>query len=353
MNFLERLRTSAEDNKSIVCMGLDPVIESMPEKHSRDSINGVPGYFREIFQEMINQRIFPGAFKPNQGFYLRHDNPMGIKEDFSGSIALAKVLGMLEDLFPLTPVILDYKRGDIAKSSANYAAEGFESWRADAVTIAPYMGTDSVMPFIGYCNEVQEKGVYILNRTSNPGAQDFQGSRVIPGDIEIENIIEERLREFFRRSRAVPDEKLYSEWIIASDESNFVRQGMRESFRETINDSSMPFYMAVAEKIIKWAEDKPGVGAVVGATSLDELELLVQMYSGKDIPLLIPGVGGQGGKADEVINVLRDAGYDLSLARINSSSGLTHPWKNAPAPDDYAKVCVEELNKLNEAIGYK
>jgi orotidine-5'-phosphate decarboxylase len=71
--------------------------------------------------------------------------------------------------------------------------------------------------------------------------------------------------------------------------------------------------------------------------------------------LLIPGVGGQGGKADEVVAKLREAGYDLSLARINSSSELTHPWakKNEPAPEDFAKVCVEQLHKLNEQTAYK
>ncbi len=299
MNFLEKLRESAIETGSIVCMGLDPVIEAMPEELARFGVNRVPEYFESIFREMIYQKVFPGAFKPNEGFYLVHDK--SIQEAFPGSGALARVLKILESRFPRIPVILDYKRGDIAKSSANYAAVGFESWGTDAVTVSPYMGTDSIMPFGDYCNDEQGRGIYILNRTSNKGAEDFQNLPVVVGD------------------------------------------------------ETMPLYMVVALKIKEWAKDHPGVGAVIGATSLEELTDLAGLYVGKNIPLLIPGVGGQGGSAEEVVSRLSDVGYGLKLARINSSSGLTHPWakKKQAAPDDYAKVCVEELNKLNEAIGFK
>lgn len=301
MNYLERLANSAEKRESIVCMGLDPVLEAMP-KSSTYGVSGVPWFFEKIFREMIDQKVFPGAFKPNEGFYSSHDKPM--EDDFSGSNALARVLKMIRKTFPDIPVILDNKRGDIAKSSANYAVEGFEGWQVDAVTVSPYMGSDSVGPFIEYCNNEQGKGIYILNRTSNKGAEDFQ------------NLIMDRSH----------------------------------------------LYEIVGKKIIEWATDHPGVGAVIGATSPQELGILVNLYMNRDInyhnnqiPLLISGVGGQGGSADEVVAALRDAGYDLRLARINSSSGITHPWakQKQTAPSDYAKICVGELNKLNEAIGFK
>ena len=259
---------------------------------------------------MKAQGVFPGAFKPNQGFYVSHDQPRGTEEDhkdirFDGSRALSDVMELIEHPkynfpkhdFPDIPIILDSKRGDIATSSANYAREGFNVWGAGAVTVAPFMGSDSVGPFAEFCTQ-EGKGVYILCRTSNPGAGDFQNLQTADGT---------------------------------------------------------PFYIHVARKIAEWAKDSPGVGAVVGATAPDELSRIVEELAGKDIPLLIPGVGGQGGSAEDVMQRLRDGGYDTGIVRINSSSGLTHPWakKKEPVPDDYAKVCVAQLAKLNEQIGYK
>lgn len=299
MNYLEKLKDSAKKNNSIVCMGLDPVIKAIPQTWNPENIPYITDFIHEIFLEMKKQNVLPGAFKPNQGFYVELDN--GREKNFNGSSHLANIMNLIEKEFPGTPIILDPKRGDIAKSSANYAVEGFESWRADAVTVSPYMGTDSVGPFAEYCNDERGKGVYVLNRTSNKGAKDFQNLEVV------------------------------------------------------IGDKVIPLYMVVANKIIEWSKDHPGVGAVVGATSPDELSDLAKLYAGKDIPLLIPGVGGQGGSGKVVRERILDAGYDPSLARISSSSGITHPWakKKEKAPEDFAKVCVEELNKLNEQISYK
>jgi orotidine-5'-phosphate decarboxylase len=291
-NYLDQLKKSAKENNSIVCMGLDPVISAMPSEYAELGITGVALYFEELFNEMNAQKVLPGAFKPNQGYYLRHDKPL--QDNFAGSKTLACIINMIKQQFPEIPIILDYKRGDIATSSANYAAEAVDSWESDAMTVAPYMGFDSVGPFAD-----TGKGVYILNRTSNKGAVDLQDLNVIK------------------------------------------------------NGKEMSLYEAVAYKIIEWAEFFPGVGAVVGATYPDELGKIAKIYSGKHIPLLIPGVGGQGGRADEVISRLIDANYDLSIARINSSSGLTHPWKEPPVPEDYAKVCVAELDKLNRQINFK
>ncbi|RJQ16766.1 orotidine-5'-phosphate decarboxylase [Candidatus Woesearchaeota archaeon] len=296
MTYLQKLRNSAEQTKSVVCMGLDPVVEAMPERYAVAGIKGVPAYFHELFREMLSQKVFPAAFKPNEGFYVVHDNPR--RGEFFGSITLATVIGEIERLFPGIPIILDSKRADIAKSSLNYAKHIFEKWDVDATTISPYMGSDSVFPFTQFCNF--EKGVYILNRTSNSGAADIQDAAG-PGSMQC----------------------LYSH--------------------------------VVAPKIAEWAAQMSGVGAVVGATSLPELEDLARFYAEKDVPLLIPGVGGQGGKADEVANVLRNSGYDLRLARINSSSDLTHPWHKhrQPAPADYARVCVDNLREMHEQIGLK
>ena len=84
------------------------------------------------------------------------------------------------------------------------------------------------------------------------------------------------------------------------------------------------------------------------------MKTLVALYQQYHVPLLIPGVGSQGGSAKEVMQILREEGYDLSIVRINSSSGITHPWKTRDKfPNNYSEVCVNALAKLNEEIAYK
>ena len=287
MSYIDLLRESAKEAGNIVCMGLDPVLSVLPESDAsiRERIGS---YFSEMFRRMRLEGVAPAAFKPNIGYYQSLDNPRA--EDFSGSLALVDVLELLESYFPGIPVILDSKRGDIAKSSENYAKEAFDAWQADAVTVSPYMGHDSVLPFV-----YPDKGVYVLNRTSNPGAVDFQDQTVLD---------------------KVDEKDLY------------------------------PLYTAVAHHITAWSSEHPGIGAVVGATSPKELGIIALLYAGRNIPMLIPGVGSQGGSAEEVIAMMKGAGYDLLLARINSSSGLTHPWKKGAAPEDWLDQCMNAMHKL-------
>lgn len=283
MNYLELLKQSAQDAGNVLCMGLDPVVDACPcaEKNVLDRISD---YFEQIFDQMKKRNVRVAAFKPNLGYYAHLDRPMEGK--FDGSLALANTIRMLRDLFPDTPIILDSKRGDIATSSLNYAEEAFTAWKADCVTISPYMGTDSVMPFA-----FEDKGAYILNRTSNPGGKDLQNR---------------------------------------------------------IEQSGEPFYMTVAKTIAMWHGEHSGMGAVVGATNLKEFEDIAAFYADKEVPMLIPGVGSQGGTAPEVMDLMKKTGYPLYLARINSSSGLTHPWKKAPAPEDYLDRVFAGLNKLTK-----
>ncbi len=285
-SYLDQLKDSYAHTGSLVCMGLDPIVEFLPVQS--DSVRAdLNTFYRTIFKEMNLLGVYPGAFKPNIGYYSALDRPL--EEDFTGSLALADLLEMLQNFFPGIPVIMDSKRGDIARSSQNYAVEAFDSWNADAITVSPYMGTDSVSPFM-----VAEKGIYVLNRTSNPGGKDLQNLQVDGEDL----------------------------------------------------------YLKVADVIIEWSRQHAGVGAVVGATSPAELEAVAKRYadSGAQIPLLIPGVGSQGGSASEVVSRLKSSGYDLALARINSSSGITHPWKGNPIPEDWEDVVVGNLRTLNEEI---
>ena len=160
MDFNQKLICAAEENKSIVCMGMDPVMEKLPVEGKPETV--IPRFFDDILEGMVAEDVFPGMVKPNYAFFAQYG--------FGGLKALKEVIASYRKQGFI--VLLDAKRGDIGKTSAAYAKEVFDFWGADAVTIAPYMGSDSVGPFIDYCDKGY--GVYILNRTSNKGAVDIQ-----------------------------------------------------------------------------------------------------------------------------------------------------------------------------------
>jgi orotidine-5'-phosphate decarboxylase len=278
MNYLEMLKAEAEEKQSIVCMGMDPVLEKIPIKGNAEE--AITKFFAEILAAINKSDSKPSIVKPNYAFYAQYG--------FDGLRALRNVIDLYKKAGFM--ILLDAKRGDIGTTSAAYAREAFEFWGADAVTIAPYMGSDSVGPFIDWCDK--GKGVYILNRTSNKGAIDLQN----------------------------------------------------------IDAGGMPVYMRTAEKIIEWG--KPGTGAVVGATYPKELEEISSLFvgSGKQLPLLIPGVGSQGGSAADVVATLKKTDNPLWLHRINSSSGIIFAYEKQKT-DDFAGAALKEIEKLNREIG--
>ncbi len=293
MIYIDKLIKSTRKSGSIICMGIDPVCEYLPEIEGTVE-ERIVFFFKALFSEMIKRKVIPGAFKPNLGVFTALDRPR--ENAFDGSLALAKILSFLDELFPLTPIILDYKRGDIARSSENYAKEGFVTWGCDSVTVSPWMGSDSVRPFFKEA-ALYNGGVYLLNRTSNPGGKEFQNA------------------------------------VLA--------------------ENGQPLFKRVAEKLVHWAGEYPGTGAVVGATSLDELEEITAYFSGKEIPLLIPGVGSQGGSALDVVHILKQNDYTIPLVRINASSGITHPWAKTgnAVPRGWKQLCVDNLERLNDEAG--
>lgn len=282
MNFNEQLRQTAQDKGSIICMGMDPVLERIPVE-----ITGTP---REVIASFFSQLLDAvhgniSAVKPNFAFYEQYG--------LEGMQALLDVIRHAKQLG--LPVIGDAKRGDIGATSAAYAKAVYGQLGCDAVTIAPYMGSDSVQPFIGYCK--QGKGQYILCRTSNAGAKDLQDG-LVDGE---------------------------------------------------------PVYIKTARRIIGWAQ--PGTGAVVGATYPDELALLSELFvqSGKEIPLLIPGVGAQGGSIHGVISALKKTGNDLSLHRINSSSGISYAYEKSgknreEESGDWVGAAVREVERMKRRL---
>lgn len=322
-SFRDLLYGSAAETGSIVCMGIDPVVEALPYPELSPR-RRVLLFFKQIFEEMRAKKIYPGAFKPNIGFFHALDRPF--EQNFEGSEALRDIMQLLRDSFPSIPVILDMKRGDIARSSRNYAEEAFLGWQADAVTISPYMGADSVAPFLQLAAQVQG-GVYVLNRTSNPGARDLQNLILADG------------RPLYRH---------VAEQIISWSAKGATRiDGAPQATGSTEADGAPQATGTIGAT--------GATGAVVGATNLMELQELAQFYAAHEAPLLIPGVGGQGGSAAETLAVLSKSNYPLALARINSSSGLTHPWLKAglPVPEDWVGIVVKNLEKLNGDLPYE
>ncbi|WGK69707.1 orotidine 5'-phosphate decarboxylase [Candidatus Haliotispira prima] len=340
--YREALRRSYREAGNNICLGLDPqwrklpgeyrkVLSIRPEHHEIVSLpdcTAVQDFLEASLQSLQSEGLCPAAFKPNQGYFLALDRPLlALEEDrqlqdraFGGSRLLAWLHRYLSRNFPGVPIILDFKKGDIARSSSNYAEEGFALWGSDAVTVSPYMGSDSVSPFgeelgrhLGENRPVRSLscalpcgsgGVYSLLRTSNPGGCDLQDLPIRGGS--------------------------------GSLESGGDRQ-------------DLCLYQKLAQTLLRWRDEQklPGLGAVVGATSLTELYQLAQFFREEEFPLLIPGVGKQGGSFRDVQQKLREAGYPPELARINLSGGLLQSWPDGQeAPADWEQHICRKMKEL-------
>nr|MDA3951767.1 orotidine-5'-phosphate decarboxylase [Spirochaeta sp.] len=286
----DKLTRSARAAESLVCVGIDPRPELIPPEFPGSRVPGTEVHdFLEAVLDVIGETgRQPAAFKPNIAYFHQIDRPRD--GDFTGSTALAALLERLEREYPDVPVILDAKRGDIAGSSSAYAREAFVSWGVDAVTVSPFMGDDSVGPFL---EEAAARGgwVYILNRTSNPGAHRFQQTPA----------------------------------------------------------PTRPLYEEVAVAIGEWQERFGSAGAVIGATALHELGTLLRLHAPHPVPVLIPGVGSQGGSAAEVLSLLQKSGYPVPLVRVNVSRDVVFPWaREQTIPADWRTRIRESYQTIHE-----
>jgi len=249
LSFYEKLQLTTQKNGSYLCVGLDLDLKKLPENYQK--------YKEPLYQygcEIIDQtKDHVNSYKPNIAFF-EDAGPAGIEQ-----------LKKLIDYIPQEiPVILDCKRGDIGNTAAMYASSAYDFFKADAVTLSPYMGLDSVQPFLQY----KGKFCFILIRTSNPSSN------------EIQNIV--------------------------------LKDGNK-------------LYQKVAQITSSWADQK-SIGFVVGATQTEELKDL-RTHFPENI-FLIPGIGSQGGDIDEtmkygltkkdqlaIINVSRKIIYPIENTR--------------------------------------
>ena len=227
MTFTEKLRAAQTQNRSLLCVGLDPDPAKFPHAMRGDA-SRIFDFCARIVDATADLAI---AFKPQIAYFAAHR-----AED-----QLERLLAHIRDVAPGVPVILDAKRGDIGATAEQYAREVFERYRADAVTLSPFMGFDSIAPYLQY----QGKGAFLLCRTSNPGGDELQNQtlRDEPG--------QPRLYELIAR--------------LASGPWNTNGQ----------------------------------LGLVVGATYPQEIERVRALAP--TVPLLIPGIGAQGGDAGATV----------------------------------------------------
>ncbi len=266
MTFIEKLKLAWRNNNSMVCVGLDPDRDKLPEV-LRGEKYPIFAFNRAIVDATRDSVC---AYKPQSAYYAGQD----------ADDELAMTIDYILETCPQVPVILDVKRGDIGPTAQMYALEAFKRYRADAVTLNPYMGFDTLKPFLDHA----DKGVFILCRTSNPSSGDLQN--------------------------LVADGKMIYEHVAMLAES-------------------------------KWNYNR-NAGLVVGATYPEELKK-VREYC-PSMPLLVPGVGAQGGDVEAVIrNGLDGEGVGLV---INSSRGIIYASKNA----DFAEAAGRASRELRDQI---
>lgn len=264
MSVVKELQKIQQKNKSMICLGLDLDPKLMPPDYA--------GSMKSMFE--FAHRIIDAttelvcAYKPNLAFFERH-----------GAEGISLLRLILERIPEDIPVILDGKRGDIGNTASHYASFLFEYLRGSWVTLNPYMGYDSLRPFIEY----KDKGAFILCLTSNPGSKDFQ----------------------------------------------------------TLKVDGKPLYQVVAEKVLFWNKEQ-NCGLVVGATHPEQLRDVRQAAG--DMPLLIPGVGAQGGSLEEAATLGTD--NFRKTAVINVSRSVLY----ATQEKDFAQRARSELISLNGVI---
>jgi len=271
--FREQLESAWARSGSLVCVGLDPELERFPPALAAGASPILR--FNEAVIDATADLVC--AYKPQFAHYAAY----GAEDQ------LARTIEYIHEHYPGTPVILDAKRNDVGHTAERYAIEAFERYRADAVTVNPYLGFDSLEPFLRY----SERGVFVLCRTSNPGARDLQ-------------------------DQTVDGRKLYQ--------------------------------LVAALAATRW-NARGNCALVVGATYPAELAE-VRKIAG-DLPFLVPGVGAQGGDVEQVVRAGTTASGEGLV--VSSSRGILYASAGddfAQAARAATLSLKETINRYRHAI---
>ena len=269
MTFLDMLRDAGATNQSMLCVGLDPEPSRFPAdmKGNANKIYDFCAHIVDATADLVN------AFKPQIAYFAAH----------RAESQLERLMEHIRRVAPHVPIILDAKRGDIGSTAEQYAIEAFERYGADAVTLSPFMGFDSVAPYLKY----QGKGAFLLCRTSNPGGDNLQNQRL----------------------SSVAGAPLLYEHVASLAQGPWNLNGQ--------------------------------LGLVVGATYPAEIDRVRALAP--TLPLLIPGVGAQGGDAIATVKAgLRANGPII----VNSSRAILY----AASDTQYADAARREAQKTREVL---
>jgi orotidine-5'-phosphate decarboxylase len=271
MTFVDMLAACEVRNRSLLCVGLDPEPGKFPH-HWRGQSERILDFCCAIVDATAD---LVSAYKPQIAYFAAH----------GAEAQLERLMAHIRKTAPHVPIILDAKRGDIGSTAEQYAKEAFVRYGADAVTLSPFMGRDTVEPYLEYA----DKGVFLLCRTSNPGGNDFQ-----------------------RRPLAdVAGQPQLFEHIAALAQNEWNRNGQ--------------------------------VGLVVGATYPAEIARVRELAP--TLPLLIPGVGAQGGDADATVKAgLRSNGTIV----VNSSRAILYA-STGPDFASAARTMAEQTRQQLDA----
>jgi orotidine-5'-phosphate decarboxylase len=272
MTFTDMLRAASAQHQSLLCVGLDPEPNRFPGAWKGDA-SKIYDFCAAIVDATADQAQ---SFKPQIAYFAAHR-----AED-----QLEKLMAHMRRVAPQVPVILDAKRGDIGSTAEQYAKEAFERYGADCVTLSPFMGFDSVLPYLKY----EGKGAYLLCRTSNPGGDDLQSQRLA----------------------SVDGQPLLYEHIARLAQGPWNVNGQ--------------------------------LGLVVGATYPAEIARVRAIAP--TLPLLIPGVGAQGGDANATVQAGLTA---QGLISVNSSRAILYASSGADFADAARAEAIRTRELLNAA----
>ena len=272
MTFLDMLRDASTRNNSMLCVGLDPEPSKFPATMRGDAtkIYDFCAAIVDATHDLVN------SFKPQIAYFAAHR-----AED-----QLEKLMEHMRRVAPHVPVILDAKRGDIGSTAEQYAKEAFERYGADAVTLSPFMGFDSITPYLKY----EGKGAFLLCRTSNPGGDDLQAQVLAD----------------------VPGQPHMFEHVAKLAQGPWNTNGQ--------------------------------LGLVVGATRPQEIERVRAVAP--TLPLLIPGVGAQGGDAVATVKAAKIGGGPII---INSSRAVLYASQGEDFATAARKAAMDTRDTLNQA----
>jgi orotidine-5'-phosphate decarboxylase len=270
MSFTEKLSSAWQTQDSLLCVGLDPDVSRLPV-HLQAQADGIYAFCKAIVDATADAAC---CFKPQIAYFaaLRAEDQ------------LEALCTYIKSRYPHLPLVLDAKRGDIGATAEQYAREAFERYGADAVTVNPYMGSDSIAPYL----EWHDRGVIVLCRTSNPGGSDLQ----------------------------------------------FLQVG------------NQPLYQYVARLVAEKWNRNGQCGLVVGATFPDELAQVRAIVG--DMPLLVPGIGAQGG--DIAATVAAGRTRNGTGMMINSSRAILYAKPRAESDEDYAQCARRAAFETRDAI---